>query len=118
MRRDMNMSYLHDRRCTIPAVLTALVIAVGSFLVIVLSSSASTTSPSGAPSGSSPPAAGVTRVDIKDYKYAPKTLAVRIGAKVAWTNQDAVPHSATVAGGFDTGLFAKGQSRTVTFARA
>jgi plastocyanin len=114
----MNMSYLHDRRCTIPAVLTALVIAVGSFLVIVLSSSASTTSPSGVPPGSTAPAAGITRVDIQNYKYTPETLTVRVGTKVAWTNQDSVPHSATVAGGFDTGLFAKGRSRTVTMARA
>jgi amicyanin len=114
----MAMSYLRDRRCTIPAVLTALVIAVGSFLVIVLSSSASTTSSSSAPSRSSRAAGGATRVDIKDYKYAPPELMVRVGTTVAWTNEDAVPHSATVAGGFDTGLFAKGRTRTITFARA
>src|SRR5437763_15879343 len=113
----MVMSYLHDRRCTIPAVLTALVIAVGSFLVIVLSSSASTTSSSGTAATSTPPAAGVVRVDIADYKYAPRALTVHVGARVAWTNEDSVPHSATVAGAFDTGLFAKGRTRTVTFAR-
>jgi amicyanin len=114
----LDMSYLRDRRCTVPAVLTALAIAVGSFLVIVLSSSASTTPSAGAPSGTSQPVAGVTRVAIKDYKYAPPALTVRVGATVAWTNEDAVPHSATVAGGFDTGLFDKGQTRTITFARA
>jgi plastocyanin len=114
----MGMSYLRDRRCTIPTAVTALAIAVGSFLVIVLSSSASTTSSAGAPSMPSPAVAGVTRVDIKNYKYVPPVLTVRVGAKVAWTNEDAVPHSATVAGGFDTGLFAKGRTRTITFARA
>lgn len=108
----MSMSYLRDRRCTIPAVLTALAIAVGSFLVIVLSSSTS------ASTTSSPAVAGTTRVDIKDYKYAPPLLTVRVGAKVAWTNEDAVPHSATVAGGSDTGLFGQGQTRAITFARA
>ena len=114
----MGMSYLRDRRCTIPTAVTALAIAVGSFLVIVLSSSASTTSSAGAPSMPSPAVAGVTRVDIKNYKYVPPVLTVRVGAKVAWTNEDAAPHSATVAGEFDTGLFAKGRTRTITFARA
>jgi plastocyanin len=114
----MNMSYLHDRRCTIPAVLTALVIAVGSFLVIVLSSSASTRSSARTTARSPQRIAGVTRVDIADYKYAPRVLTVHVGAKVAWTNEDSVPHSATVARGFDTGLLGKGQTRTVTFARA
>jgi amicyanin len=114
----MDMSYLRDRRCTVPAVLTALVIAVGSFLVIVLSSSASTTSSAGTPTGASKPAAGVTRVAIQNYKYEPPALTVHVGATVAWTNEDTVPHSATVAGGFDTGLFEKGQTRTISFARA
>jgi plastocyanin len=114
----MDMSYLHDRRCTIPAVLTALVIAVASFLVIVLSSSVSTTSSADTTARSPQPIPGVTRVDIADYKYAPRVLTVHAGAKVAWTNEDSVAHSATVAGGFDTGLFGKGQRRVVTFARA
>jgi plastocyanin len=114
----MSMSSLRDRRCTIPVAVTALIIALGSFLVIVLSSSASTTSSGGAPSTPSEAVAGVARVDIKNYKYAPSVLTVRVGAKVAWTNEDGVPHSATVAGGFDTGLFGKRRTRTITFARA
>ncbi|WP_445149946.1 plastocyanin/azurin family copper-binding protein [Baekduia sp. Peel2402] len=108
----MNITILHDRRRTVPAVLTALVIAVGSLLIIVLS-------PTEVTSGNAQdPAAGVVRDTIKSFKYGPKTLTVRAGQKVAWTNQDDAPHSATVAGQFDTGLFGKGQTRTITLAKA
>lgn len=115
-RRAPARDLLHDRRRTVPVVLTALAIAIGSFLVVVLSPDAATSG--GAPSPSPAPAAGVTRDAIEDYVYRPATLVVPVGSKVTWTNRDDVPHSATAAGRFDTGLFGKGQSRTITFHRA
>jgi plastocyanin len=115
-RRRTLLLDLRDRRQMIPAVLTALTIAVGSLLIIVLSPSDSTSGDAG--SASARPATGMVQDAIRNYRYGPKTLTVRVGAKVAWTNDDAVPHSATGAGRFDTGLFGKGQTRTVTFAKA
>lgn len=55
-------------------------------------------------------------VQIRDFAYAPQTLEVRVGAKVTWTNEDAVPHSATDRGArWDTGTMGKGASKQVSF---
>jgi plastocyanin len=54
------------------------------------------------------------QVDIRDFKYLPKTLEVAPGTEVEWTNFDTAEHSATDIGGdFDTGLFPQGESRKV-----
>ncbi len=55
-------------------------------------------------------------IDIKNFAFAPKTLTVKVGTTVTWTNQDSVGHTATSDdGSFDTGLLAKGESGSVTF---
>lgn len=55
-------------------------------------------------------------VEIKDFAFGPKTLTVKKGTTVTWTNQDSVSHTATADNGsFDTGLLAKGESGSVTF---
>ncbi len=55
-------------------------------------------------------------IDIKDFAYGPKTLTVKKGTIVTWTNQDSAKHTATADdGSFDTGLLAKGESGSVTF---
>lgn len=58
-------------------------------------------------------------VGIRDFAYEPSRLEIRAGARVTWTNEDSVPHSATARGDeWDTGLFGKGESRSRTFDRA
>jgi len=53
-------------------------------------------------------------VRIKDFAYMPGNLAVPAGATVTFTNADSAPHSATDRGSaWDTGLFGKGQSRSI-----
>ena len=57
-------------------------------------------------------AAGVTRVEIKEFKYGPAELTVRTGSTVTWTNHDEEPHTITSA----TGAFASaGLSHDETF---
>lgn len=34
-------------------------------------------------------------VEIRDFKYVPETVQVRVGDTVVWKNLDAVPHTAT-----------------------
>jgi plastocyanin len=42
-----------------------------------------------------------------------------VGGKLTWTNRDSAPHSATDTGGtWDTGVLAKDESATLTFASA
>jgi plastocyanin len=71
-----------------------------------------------APSEPKPAAASHATVTIKDFKFGPARVAVNVGAKVTFTNADRAPHTATATPGFDTGVLAKGKSRTVTIAKA
>jgi plastocyanin len=55
-------------------------------------------------------------VAIRDFAFGPRTLTIRVGDTVTWTNRDNVAHSATARGGtFDTGLIPGGRSRSVRF---
>jgi plastocyanin len=72
---------------------------------------------------------GVDTVRIGDnnveYSYWPARMRVKRGAQVNFVNTGDIPHSATetptgatlaaTAGKWDTGILAKGQSKTVTF---
>lgn len=51
-------------------------------------------------------------VRIEGMRFAPATLTVRAGDRITWNNQDVVPHTATVAGRFDSGSIAAGKSWT------
>ena len=42
-----------------------------------------------------PAAAGDTPVDIRDFAFNPNAIEVAAGSTITWTNQDAVPHTAT-----------------------
>jgi plastocyanin len=66
------------------------------------------------PAGS---AASAVKIDIRDFKYVPETVAVRAGSRVTWVNDDAAPHTATAAGVFDTGTLQKGDSKALTLSK-
>ena len=107
-------SLLTDRRVLLPVVLTAVAIAVGSLLIIVLSDDASGGSPDAA-STSRSTARGAVRIDITDFKYKPEAVTVKAGTKVTWINSDRSPHTATdtATGAFDTGTLKKGEKKTL-----
>ncbi len=55
-------------------------------------------------------------VQIRDFDYAPRSIEILVGARVTWTNEDAVPHSATDrARRWDTGVLSKGAAGSTTF---
>lgn len=55
-------------------------------------------------------------ITIENFAYAPGNLQIPVGGKVTWSNRDSAPHSASDSGGaWDTGVLAKGESKTVTF---
>lgn len=64
-------------------------------------------------------ASGPVKVRIADYKYAPERVTVKAGARIAFTNTDSSPHTATAkgAGSFDTGTLKQGQSKSVTVSK-
>lgn len=58
-------------------------------------------------------------VTIENYAFSPKTIKVKVGGTVTWTNNDSVAHTATGdSDEFDTGLISQGQSKSVTFDEA
>jgi plastocyanin len=77
-------------------------------------SSTSSSSPAGAP------ATGGTAVTIKDFKFGPDTLQVKVGATVTFTNADGQQHTATSddSGAFDAGAIDPAGSKDVTFDKA
>jgi plastocyanin len=77
-------------------------------------------SSSGTPTtGSGSPGPGNT-VTIKDFKFTPASLTVKVGTKVTFINEDTTTHTATSQGGstISSGNLAHGQSYTVTFTKA
>ena len=105
---------VNDRRVLLPVVLTTVVIAVGSLLIVLLSGDASGSGGAKA-SVSRVGVHGALRIDITDFKFKPETVTVKAGAKVTWVNNDTAPHTATDAahGGFDTGTLRKGDQKTL-----
>ena len=61
----------------------------------------------------------VKAIDYKnEYTYKPLRAKVKAGAAVTWTNDGALPHSATaIDGSWSTGEIAPGRSATITFDR-
>ena len=57
-------------------------------------------------------------VTIAGFAFAPATLHAHVGDTVTFTNNDAVGHTATSAGAFDTGTIASGSTASVTLAKA
>jgi plastocyanin len=59
--------------------------------------------------------------EIKLFQFKPKTLEIRAGTTVTWTNGDAIEHSVTAGkpgkagGAFDSEFFTRGQSWSHTF---
>ncbi|MGH2848328.1 MAG: cupredoxin domain-containing protein, partial [Thermoleophilaceae bacterium] len=64
-------------------------------------------------------AAASTTVVIRDFEFVPASVTIDVGDTVTWRNEGPTPHSATAEdGSFDTGIFARGGSRSQTFQEA
>jgi plastocyanin len=48
-----------------------------------------------------PAAANVVEVDMKDIKYVPASVTAKVGQTVRWTNSDPVAHTVTAKSGSD-----------------
>ena len=56
-------------------------------------------------------------VVVRNFAFGPKTITISAGQSVTWTNNDAVDHTATSdEGTWDTGVIARGESKSITFA--
>jgi plastocyanin len=64
--------------------------------------------------------AATKTVEIRDSKYVPETVTIKVGETVKWVNRDGIPHTATRTGEapFDTGNLRKDQeSAPITFSK-
>lgn len=58
-------------------------------------------------------------VTISNFAFSPKTITIKKGTTVTWTNQDSVRHTVTgVKGGPSSQLFGKGETYSYTFTDA
>jgi plastocyanin len=74
------------------------------------SSKKKNTSSSTAPaSGGGGKASGGTTVSMKNIQFSPKSLSVKVGDTVTWTNDDSVDHN-VIASAFKSGNFGNGKS--------
>ncbi len=53
-----------------------------------------------------PPAAAASsgdevKVSMKDIKFVPKAITVKVGQKIVWTNDEAIAHNVTATNGAD-----------------
>jgi plastocyanin len=57
-------------------------------------------------------------VTISGFSFSPRTVTVRVGDTVTWTNDDAQAHTATSGSAWNTGDIASGRSESITFRTA
>lgn len=62
-----------------------------------------------------PPPPGASDVSIIDNDFAPANLTVTVGSVVRWVNSGTLPHTATAAGQFDSGILMSGDTWSRTF---
>lgn len=73
-----------------------------------------------AENNSSPPEGGSSttyNIGIKNYAFSPKTITIKVGDTVVWTNQDSVSHTVTSYSGseLDSGGMSNGEAYSHTF---
>ena len=103
-----------------PLLATALAVAAIAVLVVAFTgcggSDSSTTSGSTSGGSGSSATSSSGKIDISNFEFAPKSVTVKAGTAVTWTNQDSSAHTATATspgGGFDTGTLQQGDSKTL-----
>ncbi len=65
----------------------------------------------------SPAVTGEIKVTLENFSYAPKTITIKKGTKVTWTNQDTIKHDVVSDEGkeLSTTLLAKGETYSHVF---
>ena len=93
--------------------------AVAAALGLSLAACSSTDTGPGAPSSvacENSTAAGQVAAKMKDTKFAPEPIQAKVGEVVAWTNEDAAPHNATITGSTcATKMLSAGQTGAIVF---
>ena len=87
-------------RFLIAAACAALALSLGACGDDDDNDSSSTPPPAAATTAGAPSGASVS-VGIKDIKFVPDAFTAKVGQKIVWTNNEAVPHNVTATEGAD-----------------
>ena len=95
----------------ISALIVIIVVAVGLALVVGHKKTTDTTTKSSTPAATTTPAASSSSntVDIKGFAFSPKSITVKRGTTVTWTNKDSAAHTVT----FDDASMSSASSGTM-----
>jgi plastocyanin len=117
-------------------------ITLGLFVLMATLATAACSSPAASTSTSSAPTTGASApgastgggaacavapagataavaVEIKDFKFAPQPVKAKVGDVIGWTNNDSVPHTASLAdGSCSTDQLAGGTTGALVFSVA
>lgn len=104
--------------------LACLALAGGGAVAGCGSSNKSASTPSAPPAAAPPPAtpssAKVVDVNMKNIKFVPANITVKVGQKIHWTNTDGPAHTVTATSGakFDSGTLNPGATFDYTPTKA
>jgi plastocyanin len=85
------------------------------FTIITISGSCSKTMDNMTGTGGGKGGPGANEVWIQGMAFSPGIITITAGTTVTWTNKDAVPHTVTSTGNFDSGSIANGGTFSFTF---
>ena len=88
-------------------------------LIIMLTACASSKSATQQPAEKATAAGEAIPVAIKNFRFAPAILTIKVGDTVAWTNEDNAPHTVESSGmTFKSDELSKGGKYSYTFTKA
>jgi amicyanin len=93
------------------------VLGLGVVLSVTLAGCGGSGSGGSNSAGVSPSVAAGPTVTIKDFKFSPATLNVKVGTTVTFVQEDSVPHNVT-GGILQSPTLTTGQTYTATFTKA
>lgn len=98
-----------------PRLLIAAVVLIAALAVLLAGRSGGAGSPDTAQA-----AAKTLRIDMKNMAFSKKTVTVKVGTRITWTNRDSMKHDAysSKSGGPKSPLLSKGKSYTWTAKKA
>ncbi len=102
--------------------IVVLIVAVGGLSLVGCSSSSKKSSSTTAAASATTKGSGGNNVQIKGFAFGPRSLAVKTGTKVTWTNNDSADHTVTAdksdPATFDSGHLGSGKSFAFTFTKS
>ncbi len=103
-------------RLLFPLVALALLAAACSSSSTKSASTTATTAPAGTSASAS--ANGTQAITIQGFAFNPKSVTIKAGTKVTWTNKDTATHTSTSDNGtWDTKSIKPGSSGSFTFTK-